>query len=241
MKIAAVVGICRGSYQDLRQASTFDRVTSMNLQVILAFTALACVAVLSPGPATILAIRNSTAFGVRAVVWSALGNIAGLFCLSAASMLGLGVLLSSSAVLFEMVKIMGALYLFYMGARQLFGYSKAVASAGDSAMRATLPRPRHLCREAFLTAATNPKPILFFTALFPQFINAQAPLLMQFFVLTGIFMCLSFTSLMGYALLASRATAWLSRPGFAKWVNRSFGSLFIAFGAALLSLRRQGS
>jgi threonine/homoserine/homoserine lactone efflux protein len=144
-------------------------------------------------------------------------------------------------VLFGTVKIIGAMYLFYMGVRQLLGHSKAISSAVDDAIRPTSPKPRHLYREALLTAATNPKPILFFTALFPQFINEHAPLLMQFFVLTGIFVSISFSSLLSYGLLASRATALFSRPGFAKWVNRIFGGIFIAFGAALLTLRRNGT
>jgi threonine/homoserine/homoserine lactone efflux protein len=156
-------------------------------------------------------------------------------------MLGLGVLLQSSAVLFGAVKIVGAMYLFYLGARQVLGHTTAISSALDDSVKPTSPLPRHLYREALLTAATNPKPILFFTALFPQFINERAPLLMQFFVLTGIFVSLSFVSLLSYALLASRATTLLSRPDFAKWVNRTFGSIFIAFGAALLTMRRQGT
>lgn len=134
----------------------------MNLQTILAFTALASVAILSPGPATILAIRNATAFGVR--VWSALGNVSGLICLSAASMLGLGVLLQSSGLLFGAIKILGALYLFYLGARQLFGRTVVLSSEPGSSARALTPTAPRLYREALLTAATNPKPILFFSA-----------------------------------------------------------------------------
>jgi threonine/homoserine/homoserine lactone efflux protein len=156
-------------------------------------------------------------------------------------MLGLGVLLESSAVLFGMVKVVGAMYLFYIGSRQLFGSSSAISGVVDEAMKLPRPKRRHLYREAFLTAVTNPKPIFFFTALFPQFINESAPLLTQFFVLTGIFVSISFASLLIYALLASRATVFLARPRFAKWVNRIFGGIFIAFGAALLTLRRQGT
>lgn len=213
----------------------------MHLHTLLAFAAVAAVAILSPGPATVLAIRNSTTFGVRSVVWSALGNVSGLFCLSAASMLGLGVLLESSALLFGAVKLVGALYLFYVGARQLLGRSSAFGPEESTADKPAMPPVHHLYREALLTAATNPKPILFFTALFPQFIDEHAPLLAQFFILTGIFAALSFTSLISYALLASRARVWLSRPNFAKWLNRTFGAVFIGFGAALLALRRQAS
>lgn len=212
----------------------------MDLHVILTFTAVACVAILSPGPATLLAMRNGTAFGVRSVVWSALGNVSGLVCLSGASMLGLGILLQSSAWLFAALKILGALYLFYLGLRQLLGHTTAVVSPARDGMAApTQPRPLQLYREALLTALTNPKPILFFSALFPQFIHAQAPLLPQFCVLTGIFVTISFTTLISYAHLASRASSWLARPGLAIWVNRTFGAIFIGFGAALLNLRRQ--
>jgi len=92
-----------------------------------------------------------------------------------------------------------------------------------------------------LTASTNPKPILFFTALFPQFLDARAPLLPQFLVLTGLFMALSFASLATYSLLASRARALLARPRFSLWLNRGVGAIFVGFGAALLTLRRQSA
>ena len=116
--------------------------------------------------------------------------------------------------------------------------------AGAGRRRRPPPRRRPRLRlfgEALLTASTNPKPILFFTALFPQFLDAHAPLLPQFLVLTGLFMALSFTSLVTYALLASRARALLARPRFSLWLGRSVGAIFVAFGAALLTLRRQAA
>ena len=212
----------------------------MQMHTLVAFTAVAAVAILSPGPATLLALRNSMAWGPRRAVWSTLGNVCGLFGLSAAAMLGLGVLLQSSAVLFGAVKLLGAGYLFYIGARQLAGRGVTlVPASGD--MPAAPPTRARLFGEAALTASTNPKPILFFTALFPQFLDARAPLLPQFLVLTGLFMALSFTSLATYSLLASRARALLARPRFSLWLNRSVGAIFVGFGAALLALRRQSA
>ena len=213
---------------------------AMHAQTLVAFTAVAAVAILSPGPATLLALRNSMAWGPRTAIWSTLGNVCGLFGLSAAAMLGLGVLLQSSALLFGIVKLLGAGYLFWIGLRQLAGRGISLVPAeGASA----LPRPAalRLFGEALLTASTNPKPILFFTALFPQFLDAHAPLLPQFLVLTGLFMALSFTSLLTYALLAARARALLARPRFALWLGRSVGAIFVGFGAALLTLRRQAA
>lgn len=210
----------------------------MNFETILAFSAVAWLAILSPGPAILLALRNGVSFGLRAVAWSALGNVTGIFVLSAAAMLGLGVLLKSSALLFGAVKLLGALYLFYVGLRHVFGRSSVLSTSTDQSAGARMPTPFALYREAFLLAATNPKPILFFTALFPQFIEPSAPLLPQFFVLTGIFMLLSFITLLGYASVASRARFFLVKPRVSTWINRVVGSVFISFGAALLALRR---
>jgi threonine/homoserine/homoserine lactone efflux protein len=210
----------------------------MDMQTLLGFSAVAGIAILSPGPAVLLALRNGATLGLRAVIWSSLGNISGLFCLSAAAMLGLGLLLMSSAMLFAAVKILGALYLFYVGIRHLFGRSSAFKGAAEQPHYSARPGPLALYREAFLMAAFNPKPILFFTALFPQFIDAGAPLLAQFFVLTGIFMLLSFATLIAYAMVAARARNLLLQAAFAKWLNRAIGAVFISFGAALLALRR---
>jgi len=213
----------------------------MNTQIILAFTAVAGLSIMSPGPSILLTLRNGATFGTRSVLWSALGNISGVFCLSTAAMLGLGVLLESSAVLFDIVKVLGALYLFYVGVRHLFSRSAVLPTEADKNADQAVPSPRKLYREAFLTSATNPKAVLFFTALFPQFLNAHAPLMSQFFVLTGIFMTLSYMTHLSYALLASRAKNFLRKPLFAKWLNRVVGTVFISFGTLLLTLRRQAA
>ncbi len=212
----------------------------MQTHTLLAFAAVAAVAIVSPGPATLLALRNSMAWGPRTAIWSSLGNVCGLFGLSAAAMLGLGVVLQSSAVLFALVKLVGAGYLFWIGLRQLTGRGIVLAPADGRDVGAPPARGR-LFGEAVLTASTNPKPILFFTALFPQFLDPHAALAPQFFALTGLFMALSFASLITYALLASRARAVLTRPRFSLWMNRTVGAIFVAFGAALLALRRQAA
>ncbi|NWB95481.1 LysE family translocator [Pseudomonas gingeri] len=212
----------------------------MDVHSVLAFTLVAGIAIASPGPATLMALNNSITYGPRSTLWSSLGNASGLFCLSAAAMLGLGALLASSEWMFNVVKIAGAGYLFYLGAKQLL--KKAPVLAGDAQGQPASNRPsrRKLYKSAFLTAATNPKATMFFTALFPQFIDQSAALLPQFLILTSIFMALSLTSLSVYAALASRAKGLLIRPVFSKWLNRVVGSTFIGFGAAVLSMRRQG-
>jgi threonine/homoserine/homoserine lactone efflux protein len=213
----------------------------MNLQTILAFAAVATLAILSPGPAVLLSLRNGATLGARSVLWSALGNICGVCCLSIAAILGLGVILKSSALLFSAIKVAGAAYLFYVGVRHLLGHSVVVAEQNDQDADLVATPAHHLYREGFLIAATNPKAVLFFTALFPQFIDAKAPVLPQFLILTGIFMAISYVSHLGYALIASRAKGALLRPFFATWLNRIIGAAFVFFGGLLLALRRHAT
>lgn len=213
----------------------------MHLQTLLAFAAVAAMAILSPGPAVLLSLRNGATLGTHAVAWSAFGNICGMCCLSAAAMLGLGVVLKSSVLLFGAVKIAGALYLFYIGLRHLLGHAVVVGAVADPMRRATPPPAGALYREGFLIAATNPKAVLFFTALFPQFIDAAQPMMPQFLILTGIFMTISYISHLGYATIAARARGVLIGSFFSKWLNRIVGAAFMAFGALLLTLRRQAS
>ena len=117
------------------------------------------------------AIRNGAAGGVRAVLPSTLGNVS-LFLLSAAAM-GLGVVLQSSALLFTLVKVAGAAYLLYIGLRHLLGRSN-IAPPPEQAAQLAPRRASRLYLEAALVATMNPKPILFFTALFPFLAGASA-------------------------------------------------------------------
>ncbi|MHC2148178.1 LysE family translocator [Pseudomonas sp. 210_17 TE3656] len=213
----------------------------MDAHSILAYVLVAAIAIASPGPATLMAINNSLAYGPRSALWSSLGNACGLFCLSAAAMLGLGALLASSEWMFNVVKIAGAGYLFYLGAKQLFKRTPMLAADVPGNQKVSKPSRLKLFKSAFLTAATNPKATMFFSALFPQFIDQSAALLPQFLLLTSIFMGLSLTSLTLYAGLASRAKGVLTRPRFSLWVSRAVGSTFIFFGAAILTMRRQGA
>ncbi|MBP1680922.1 MAG: homoserine/threonine exporter, RhtB-like [Proteobacteria bacterium] len=90
----------------------------MELHTWFLYAIVALIAIISPGPAVLLAINNSVMYDLKAVSFSSLGNVVGLFVLSSAAMLGLGVVLKTSAVLFLTFKILGACYLIYIGIKQ---------------------------------------------------------------------------------------------------------------------------
>ncbi|WP_372662184.1 LysE family translocator, partial [Hydrogenophaga sp.] len=95
-----------------------------------------------------------------------------------------------------------------------------------------------MLRLGLWVSLTNPKAILFFGALFPQFIDTQQALLPQFLLLVAVSMCASLSCLLSYVWLAHRARRWLARPRAVVWINRVSGSVFVLFGLALAGLRR---
>jgi threonine/homoserine/homoserine lactone efflux protein len=224
------------------RSSEIKSTIPMNLQTCATFALVAGLAIASPGPAVLLTIRNGTSYGAPSVIWSALGNICGVFLLSTASILGLGVVLMSSAWLFTVIKIFGALYLFYIGFKNLFKTTAALPGQPDidttDANLSPMPDRLALYSEGLLTAVTNPKALLFFTALFPQFVQTNAPVMSQFIILTGIFMGISLLIHMVYGRAAARAAKILQRPSYSRWVNRLVGATFITFGGLLLAFRQ---
>jgi threonine/homoserine/homoserine lactone efflux protein len=131
----------------------------------------------------------------------------------------------------------GASYLIYLGIRQWRSKANFFAKAERSTVSHKQKSNKRFFLEGFFIAVTNPKSILFFTALFPQFINTKATLLPQFLIMTTTFMTMSFIALIGYGLLAKKAQRWFSKGQRMKWFNRTLGSLFALIGVVLLQLK----
>jgi homoserine/homoserine lactone efflux protein len=211
----------------------------MSLSLWLLFCASALVTAFSPGPAVLLAVTNAAALGMRKALLSSAGNAAGVFVVSAIAMLGLGALLKTSAWLFGALKIVGAAYLIYLGIRQwrsrLNIFDRVVDTAGVREQTSV-----QLFLQGLLVATTNPKSILFFTALLPQFMTPHAPLLRQFFALTLTFATCTVVSHFCYVALARGMSHWFAHEARARWFNRIAGALFGALGIGVLRLRSVG-
>jgi homoserine/homoserine lactone efflux protein len=203
----------------------------------LLFAGIALVCTLSPGPAVLLAVSNSLAYGFGKAVFSSLGNITGIFFVAGAAVLGLGAILQTSQLLFSVLKIAGAIYLVYLGLRQWRATHNIFNSLPADAHR---PRTRwNAFVQGMLVAVSNPKAALFFTAFFPQFINLSRPVAVQFLILTITFMLFSFLCLVGYALGAHCVRRWFNQGRRALWFNRTAGAIFIAFGLGMLRVRNR--
>jgi len=209
----------------------------MELSTWLLFLSIALVAIISPGPAVLLSVTNSLTHGFTKSVFSSLGNITGLFVVSSAAALGLGAVLQASTLLFASLKSFGAIYLIYLGIRQWKSKHNIFEKSIETSKFNQGKRKSFV--QGLLVAISNPKAILFFTALFPQFIDLSKPIMIQFIILTITFMFFSFLILVSYALSAHSAKGWFAKGDRAIWLNRISGTIFVTFGLGILRLRNR--
>ena len=209
----------------------------------LLFCGVALLVTFSPGPAVLLAISNAIAVGPRRAMISSLGNGVGLFIISGVAMAGMGVVLATSATAFMLLKLAGALYLVYLGVKQWRSKTSIVAAPSVAQQpRAANPNSNgRLFRQGLTVALTNPKAILFFSALFPQFIAPGEPVALQFAVLTTSFVGCAMLAHLFYANLARLLKSQLASPGRAKLFNRISGGAFVLLGLSLLRLRSKAA
>jgi homoserine/homoserine lactone efflux protein len=181
----------------------------------------------TPGPNTLLAVTHGALYGLRRTLFTITGGVLGFVVVMALSMFGIGALLQSSLVWLTVLKWLGGAYLVYLGV--VVWRSPAMGLALPGAASAV--RRAQLFRQGALSALTNPKAVLFFGAFLPQFIDPQRSLLLQFFIMTGTFVVLEFTTELVLAATAQRLQPWLARVG--RRFNQTCGVLFVAIGVAM--------
>ena len=207
----------------------------MTWQVWSAFVLVETALCLTPGPAVLLVLSQALTHGA----FKALNSIAGIlaantfyFVLSAT---GIGALLLASYDLFFATKWLGAAYLVWLGVSAFLGKSKSLSVRRSSAA----PAPgRRLFFNGFILQMSNPKALLFFTALVPQFINPHAAIVPQVAILALTSVVIEFLVQMFYAVLAGRASHLATQPRFARLTERVSGTLLIGAGLGMAALRR---
>ncbi|TBV00695.1 LysE family translocator [Phytopseudomonas dryadis] len=207
----------------------------MSLETWLLFSAAALVVILIPGPLSLLMVSNSLNYGLRRSAPAFLGGVSASLCLLSASALGLGALLLASEQVFSLLKLVGALYLFYL-AWQSWQASRQAARPASGEPLVSDPSASGMFWKAFGLGASNPKDILFFAAFLPQFISAQQPMLQQLLVMIATWAVLDLACKLFYALGAHGAARYLRSGKGQVWFNRVSAALFgAAGGASLLS------
>lgn len=201
------------------------------LSNLLAFALAAVILIAMPGPSVLFVIGRSLALGWKGGVLTVLGNAAGQLVQVAAVALGVGIVVAQSAVLFSMVKLAGAAYLVYLGIR-------AIRRRGDQLSlerRPVDPRPLRLVADGLVVGATNPKSVVFFVAVLPQFVDYPSGAIpFQLALLGMVFVLIALVSDSLWAVAAGYARHWFAKsPRRISAMEATGGALMIGLGGTL--------
>ena len=206
----------------------------MDIDSYVAYTVIAVGYIASPGPAVFLAINGGASIGIKNTALILFGNTIGIGVIAFISALGLGELILNSSLLTAIVKTAGACWLVYMGIKMMksdFSDQSETLSVCPSKKKNVFA----LFYDGLMLALTNPKPIIFFVSIYPQFVITNGQEYQQLFFLGGMFMALSFVLLNCYSFISNITVGKVLSRNRARLFNFSFGSLFILLALFLIT------
>ena len=206
----------------------------MNIEIFIPFVLATVLILIIPGPTIILVISQAVTHGRKSIIPLVVGVLLGDFTAMACSLLGLGAILSTSALLFTVFKWIGALYLLYLGI-QLWKSNPKKHSVQDNTKTSSA---RSLLQRSFIVTALNPKSIAFFVAFLPQFMDPLKPVLPQMTLLGGTFLFLAVVNAALYAIFAGQLSEQIRKERVRKWFNRCGGGALIGAGIITAGLQR---
>ncbi|HXL78148.1 MAG TPA: LysE family translocator [Candidatus Eisenbacteria bacterium] len=199
--------------------------------LLLAFIGVSLLLAVTPGPDMAVVTRNALAHGRRGVVLTTTGIALALSIWVTGTAVGLSALLRASGELLFVLKLVGAVYLAYLGVRTLMESRHRPA---DMLANAPPPAPAHaIFRQGFLSAISNPKLGVFFVTFLPQFVAPGQAVLPRLFELGLIFAVIGWTWMIVYGLLIARVRDFITAPRVRKWMQRVTGVVLLGFGARL--------
>lgn len=207
----------------------------MDLSVWLTYLVATVVLSVSPGPGVFSSLAAGLNHGFRRGMWNAVGMQVANFTLMGFVSVGLGAILLASETLFNAVKWGGVAYLVWLGFVTWRSEPHRFDARGDAPQGRDA---REVFRKGFLVNITNPKGIIFYAAVLPQFIDVARPQFAQYAILGLTTLAVDLVVMAGYIGLASRVLAVMKDPSHLRWVNRLLGGAFVAAGLALAAFRR---
>ena len=206
----------------------------MDLSVWVTYFVAAIILSLSPGPGVFSSISSGLHHGFRLGLWNGVGmQVANVFFVVVVAF-GLGTILLASETLFTAVKWLGVIYLVYLGVVTWRAAPRGFEEDRDDEAHT----PREVFMRGFWVNATNPKGIIFFAAILPQFIDVAKPQLAQYAILAATTFAVDLVIMTGYTALAAKVLRVMRDPRQLRWVNRGIGGAFVAAGVALAGFRR---
>ncbi|WP_312265658.1 LysE family translocator [Neisseria sp.] len=202
----------------------------MPLETWLLFVSTTLLISATPGSNMLLAFQFGLNYGFRKTLWTLAGLSFGLLLLLLVSLAGIGLLSRQAPLLFDGLKVLGALYLAYLGIQT---WRKAAEPMGSVGMRIQ-PSAAKLFQTGIAVSLSNPKAILFFAAFFPKFLNIQLPMMPQYLILTLTFFVIETIWQLIYTVGGKTLAAWLQQGRRLMWLNRLCGLIFILIAVGLI-------
>jgi threonine/homoserine/homoserine lactone efflux protein len=199
---------------------------------LLAFAITCTIVVLIPGPSVLFTVGRALSLGRRGALLTVVGNSIGVYVQVVFVALGLGALVAKSATAYTAVKLIGALYLIWLGVQAI----RHRRSWTDSRSDVAAPRGGwRILRQGLVVGVTNPKMIVFLTAVLPQFTDDGSPIAPQILTLGAIVVVIALVCDSTWALVAGTARAWFARsPRRVSAMSGTGGAAMIGLGATFL-------
>lgn len=209
----------------------------MDLTVWITYLVATFILSITPGPGVFSSISSGLHHGLRLGLWNGVGMQAANLVVIAIVSLGLGAILLASETLFTMVKWAGVAYLVYLGVVTWRAPARGFEEDRDDDSDTV----RGVFMRGFWVNMTNPKGIIFFAAILPQFIDVARPQSEQYAIIAATTIVVDLVAMMGYTAAAAKVMRAMRDASKLRWVNRGLGGMFIAAGVALASFRRATS
>ncbi|WP_059173963.1 homoserine/threonine efflux transporter [Bacillus sp. FJAT-27445] len=201
---------------------------------LLTYISIVAMMIVIPGADTMLLVKNTLSYGTKAGFYTILGMATGLSFWTLIAVLGLSVVISKSVVLFSIIKYLGAAYLIFLGIKSFF--TKSVFSLEEFQAQANAPADsssRHnkeSFMQALLSNVLNPKTVLVYITVMPQFINLNGNINQQLIVLASILTILAVFWFLILVSVIDYTKKWLKNSKFQKVFQKSTGLILVGFG-----------
>lgn len=199
---------------------------------LLTFALISFALIVAPGPNVLFVISRSLMLGRAAGVGTAVGGQVGVYLQIVAVAFGIGALVERSMAVFTVIKLAGAAYLVFLGVQAVRHRHSLVAALDDTVQQKSTGR---ILRDGIVVGVSNPKAIVFFAAVLPQFVNRSAGHVpVQMLLLGTVFIAIALLSDSAWAVAAGAARAWIARsPKRLELVGGAGGLVMMGIGASL--------
>ncbi|MEJ1355421.1 MAG: homoserine/homoserine lactone efflux protein [Candidatus Sedimenticola sp. (ex Thyasira tokunagai)] len=205
----------------------------MSIELWLAFFLASILISISPGAGAVNTMSNGVRYGVVNTLPAIFGLQLGYGIQIVIVGIGLGALLASSNIAFNIIKWLGITYLVWLGISKWRQRPLRIEASAEKPESGS----RRFWQAAFVNL-TNPKATIFLVALFPQFMDLQAPQTLQFTIMGSTLLLVDIAVMIGYATLAFRLSRWMRSERHQRWQNRIFGGMFMGAAALMASYHR---